>query len=232
VDPCPVAAAAPTPIPAPAVAAGPSGAAACTATSGFDSVGVRPAGGGARLELSPRTAAGTPTVSVFQQSSGRRVIGERLVARFNGAVNWDGRANQPGRSVPDGTYVVRFTLGDDTRRVALRRSGGRFTRLADYHRRASCDLLPSFKLSRPVFGGTGARPLGISYRVARRAQVFVNVMRGSRIVQSFPARTVAGGRTARLTLRARGLRRGDYRVRLVARDAASTLTSTLVSRRL
>jgi hypothetical protein len=127
---------------------------------------------------------------------------------------------------------VRFTLGDDTRRVALRRSGGRFTRLADYHRRASCDLLPSFKLSRPVFGGTGARPLGISYRVARRAQVFVNVMRGSRIVQSFPARTVAGGRTARLTLRARGLRRGDYRVRLVARDAASTLTSTLVSRRL
>ena len=54
----------------------------------------------------------------------------------------------------DGYYFVRYRLGDDTRRFALRRSNGRFTKVGDFYRRATCDLVPSYKLIRPVFGGT------------------------------------------------------------------------------
>jgi hypothetical protein len=60
----------------------------------------------------------------------------------------------------------------------------------------------------------------------------VTVLRGNRVVKRFAARTAAPNRTQRLSLPARGLARGDYRVRLVARAGSATLTSTLVSRRL
>ena len=100
---------------------------------------------------------------------------------------WNGK----GKRVTDGYYFVRFRLGDDTRRVTLRRSGGRFTRVGDFYRRATCDLVPSFKLSRPVFGGTVERSLGISYRTAKAAQVTVTVLRGSKVVKRFPLRRAA-----------------------------------------
>ena len=38
--------------------------------------------------------------------------------------------------------------------MTLRRAGGKFTQVGDFYRRASCDLVPSYKLTRPVFGGT------------------------------------------------------------------------------
>ena len=132
------------------------------------------------------------------------------------------------RRATDGYYFARFTLGKDTRRVTLRRSGGRFTRAGDFYRRASCDLLPSFKLSRPVFGGTEDARCGISFRVARRRTVTVTVLRGKKVVKRFAARTVAANRTARLKLPARGSPRGDYKVRLVGRAGPETVTSTLV----
>ena len=53
--------------------------------------------------------------------------------------------------------------------------------------------------------------------VAKRAQVTVTVLRGSRVVKRFAARRAAADRTYRLSLPARGLARGDYKVRLVAR---------------
>ena len=195
---------------------------------------MRRSGRGARIDLVPR-AGGAATVSVFQQSSGRRITGERLVARFTNRTSsftWNGRATQKGRSVTDGYYFVRYRLGTDTRRITLRRSNGRFTRVGDFYRRASCDLVPSYKLTRPVFGGTAVRSLGITYRTTKRARVTITVLRGSRVVKNFGTRTVAANRTTRLSLPARGLARGDYKVRLVARAGSETVTSTLVSRRL
>ena len=121
---------------------------ACAATAGFTSVGLRRSGRGLRLDLTPR-AGGAATVSVFQQSSGRRITGERLVARFTnrtGSFTWNGRANQKGRTVTDGYYFVRYRIAGDTRRIALRRSNGRFTKVGDFYRRATCDLVPSYKL--------------------------------------------------------------------------------------
>ena len=129
---------------------------------------------------------------------------------------------------------MRYTLGKDTRRVTLRRANGRFTRVGDFYRRASCDLVPSYKLTRPVFGGTRPRALGITYRVATRARVTVTVLRGRTWSRRFAARTVAANKTQRLTLPARGkLARGDYkRAAGRRRRGRSTVTSTLMSRRL
>jgi hypothetical protein len=200
-------------------------AGACAATSGFKSVGVKPSAKGLRIELAPTAPA---TVSIFRQSSGRRLTGEKLVARFTKR----SKAFAFNQAVADGYYFVRFTNGTDTRRVTLRRSGGRYTVVGDFYRRASCDLVPSYKLSRPVFGGTVDRNLGISYRTARAAQVTVSVLRGSEVVKRFPARKSAANRTVRLSLPAKGLGAGDYTVRLVARAGSEVVTSVLVSRRL
>ena len=60
----------------------------------------------------------------------------------------------------------------------------------------------------------------------------MTVLRGSRVVKRFAHARRGANRTYRLSLPARGLARGDYKVRLVARAGAETVTSTLVSRRL
>jgi hypothetical protein len=158
---------------------------------------------------------------VFKQPGGRRV------ARFS---NGTGSFTWNGKGATDGYYVVRYQMGSERREMALRRSHGRFTKLADFSRRASCDLVSSYELSRPVFGG--ARALGISYSLAKPARVTVTVLRGSRVVKRFATRSAAANRTYRLRLPARRLERGNYKVRLVARAGAETVTSTLASRRL
>lgn len=220
---------------------GGNGGGGCAAGAGFRSVSVAPSGGGARLGFSRRVDRPV-SVSVFQQSRGRRVTGERLVARFTGrssTVKWNGKANRRGKRVTDGFYFVRYRMetpqGDvDTRRVTLRRKSGRFSRQPDFYRRATCDLLPSFKLTRPVFGGSG-RPanLGVAYRVAETATVAVEIRRGSRIVRRRSPRTVQPNRTTRLRVRSTGLPRGKYVVRLTVRGSnGRTVTSSLVARRL
>jgi len=192
-----------------------------------------------RLEFQ-RREANPVDVDVFQQSRGRRVLQNRLVARFKGrhrSFTWNGRP-QRGRPVTDGQYFARFRMTNsagqrDVRRVTtLRRRNGRFARRPDFYRRTDCDLLPSYKLSSSAFGGTGGRSLGIAFRVAKAAQVEVTVLKGSRVVRRFAAATRAPNRTHRLRLASRGLGRGDYRVRLTARSGTRRVTSELVARRL
>lgn len=210
---------------------------ACLSRLTFRSVGVRPRASQADLSFSRRGSAPVQ-VDVFQQSRGRRIIGERLVARFSNrsrSFTWNGRANRPGRRVTDGYMFVRFKTGPgrgEARRIALRRVRGRLTIRPSFQRRDTCDLLTSYKLERPVFGGRTGRPLGIGYRLGSRGRVTVTVTRGSRTVRRFAARTVPSARTQRLRLSARGLPVGEYRVRLQVRSGNSTTTSTLFARRL
>ena len=213
---------------------------ACAASGGLASVGVRPSGRGARFDLTRRSGSSPATVDVFQQSRGRRVTEERRVARFTGrtgSFRWNGRSTT-GRRLTDGYYFARFrnrgTNGQaDVRRVTLQRSRGRFAVRRDFYRRATCDLVPSFKLRRPVFGGVGRRSgLDIAYRVSAAARVTVTVQRGSRVVRRFADRPSPANRTIRLRVPLRGLRRGEYTVRLEARSGTQRVTSTLVSRRL
>ena len=207
----------------------------CTAAVGF--VRARASGAGRRVRFDAAPLGDRRfTVDVFRQSRGRRILGERRVARFRnrrGSFTWSGR----GRRVGDGFYLVRYRtrVGRrvDTRRVVLQRRRGRFRVRPDFYRRASCGDLTSFKLERPVFGGRRNRPLGIAFRLSRPARVRVDVLRGKRLVRRLMSGTRRGRLTHRLRLPSERLRRGDHRVRIrVTPRGGRTVTATLVSRRL
>src|SRR4051794_40827549 len=228
----------------PAPSAAPSGGGnpgpvACTASRGFRSASAARARRGVRFGFA-RRVRNPVQVDVFRQSSGRRVTGERLVARFthrSRSFTWDGRGNR-GRAVGDGIYFARYQMRyasgrlRDFRRITLRRAGGRWSKLPQFYKAASCGLLSSYKLTRPVWGGTGQRSLGIAYRLARPGRVTVEVFKGTRRVRRFATRSRLGSRTYRYTLRSQGPPRGDYRVRVTVRSGRARLRSTLVSRRL
>jgi hypothetical protein len=215
------------------------GAVACTASRGFRSASAARAGRGVRFAFA-RREANPVTVDVFQQSQGRRVTGERLVARFTNkkrSFTWNGRGNR-GRRLTDGIYFARYQVRfahkrlRDFRRITLRRAGGRWTKRPQFYKAASCGLLSSYKLTRPVFGGTGRRSLGIAYRLSRPGRVSVEVFQGKRRVHRFATHSRRASRTYRNTFSSEGAARGDYRVRVTVRSGKAKLTSVLVSRRL
>ncbi|HEV2785447.1 MAG TPA: hypothetical protein VGV67_03585, partial [Solirubrobacteraceae bacterium] len=211
---------------------------ACASRAGFRSVGARQARGGRRVRLAfARRLAQPVNIEVFQVSKGRRILGERRVARFRNLTRtftWDGRGND-GKPISDGVFFVRFrTQGAgrrDSRRVTLVRRNGRFF-VRRTHHRPSCGLLYSAKLRRPVFGGRQGFPLQGAFRVNRNARVTVAIRRGKRLVTRV---RVAGrrNRLQRFTVPARRLeRRGVYSVRITAVAGRRRATSTLYSERL
>jgi hypothetical protein len=208
----------------------------CRAANGFVRAFARPRGRRVRMEVA-QLGRGRFDVDVFRQSRGRRVTGELRVARFRGkpaSFVWSGR----GRRVGDGVYIVRFTkrLASgrvDSRRIVLERRHGKWRRRPDYYRRVSCGRLSSFKLSRPVFGGTTRRRLGIAFRVSAPSRVSLSVLRGRRVVKRFRTTTRAAHRTHRLRLSPKGLRRGAYRVAIRVRPrGGKPLAASLTSRKL
>ncbi len=74
-------------------------------------------------------------------------------------------------------------------------------------------LVTSFATERPVFGGRTNRALGISFRVAKRSSVTVDVLRGSKLVKRYKTTTRQADRTHRLRFDAEKNPRGDYRIR-------------------
>jgi hypothetical protein len=120
----------------------------------------------------------------------------------------------------------------ETRRLVLVRRDGRFHRRPDFYRRATCDLLPSYKLERAAFGGVQLTPLRIAFRVGARARARVTVVRGKKVVKRFKAHRYRAHRTHRLKLRSAKLRRGDYKVRITVGRGKGRVRATLVSRRL
>jgi hypothetical protein len=212
-----------------------SGATACRSSLGFATASARPRGRGLAFSFKRRTR-NPVRVDVFRTTTGRRVTGERRVARFDRrtrSFRWKGR----GRRVRNGYYVVRFAVrapngSTDFRRVAFRRAKGRFKRLPPYSRGTQCSLVNTFKLERPVFGGTKRRSLGIAFRLGRAARVTVTVTRKGKRVKRFKQRSYNAGRTYRLRLGAKGRKRGLYRVTLRARRPAAAATHRLSARKL
>jgi len=205
-------------------AADAAGAAAgdCTGDAGFRSVSAKPRGKGVRLGFT-RRRQGAVKIEVFQVSQGRRIVKERRVARFSKPARWKGRG-------PAGYYFVRFTMaGRDVRRIVLRKQGGRFHKVARHYRRGDCQLLRSFKLERPVFGGRQRTPLRVAFRLTRAAQVRLEVVHGRRVVALYEAPRPAG-RTTRLAFRPPA--RGVYRVRITVGSGSERVRSTLTARRL
>jgi YVTN family beta-propeller protein len=187
----------------------------CTGDAGFRSVKARPRGKALRLDFAKRRDLPV-TIDVFQVSQGRRILKERRVAGFTKARTWRKRAR-------DGYYFARFRMqGVDTRRIVLRRAHGRWHKVARHYRRGDCELLRSYKLERPVFGGRSNTPLRIAYRLTQPAKVVITVTRGKRTVAR---RTISAqaARTYRIAIKAK--RRGTYKVRLTTGTVGSTLTA-------
>ncbi len=213
--------------------------AACVAGSGFKSATASGSARGVRFAFA-RNVKDTATVSVFQQSAGRTVTGERLVARFTKkgtSFSWSGKPNRGSRKLADGFYFVRYEVGAgssrDVRRIVLERRKGKFVRRADFYRRASCDALPSFKLERPVFGGAKSTALKASFTLRNAARVTVTVLKGKKVVKTFGPITRPSKKTQRVSLPAKGLARGTYTVRIsVPVTVGPPVTSTLTARRL
>ena len=184
------------------------GAGGCVERDGFAAVSARPRG--RRVELSFTRRADQPVqVEVLRASDGRRVALRTRPFTF-----------RPRRA---GYYVVRFTMPGDRREIVLSRgAGGRVRLRAPHRRRTSCGLIRSFGLRSPVFGR--GKPLVGSYRLAGPARVTLTVMRGREVVRRFTTR--------RFVLPARGLPRGTYTVRLVARSGDDQVSAMVAARRL
>lgn len=206
----------------------------CSATAGFRSTSVGPSKRGLQLRFS-RFVANPVTISIYRTSMRRRVLLNRRLAKFTNrsrSLRWKGSSK-----VADGVYWVRYSIRTatgkiDNRRHTLTFSKGRFRNRPPHYRRASCGLVSSYKLEYPSWGGVTRRPLRISYILSRAATVTVTVRRGSRVVRRFTPTRSPRTRTVRLSLAPGQLRRGDYRVDLVATDARGTVTARLTSRKL
>lgn len=210
----------------------------CVPANGFEGIIVEPRG--RELRLSFARGVRTPVqIDVFQQSRGRTLIGNRLVARFaqrTGGLVWSGRANRDGRRVTDGYFFVRYTMElpggrEDVRRVPVRRVRGRWDVRPDFYRRDSCGRLPSFKLERPVVGGRNNRPADVSFRVRDTERVRVDVLRGDERVRRLSDRIRSAG-SHRVRLSPEGLERSDHTVRLIVGSGPSAFVTTLTIRRL
>jgi lysophospholipase L1-like esterase len=228
--------AAPTPVvvPARAVPGGQgsaNGGAGCSSTSPLDRVTIRPRGRGLRFVLPG--ALDRVRVDVFQHSRGRRVFGNRLVARLTSrrSFAWRGTATRRGRGVRDGMFMVRLRGAGSVRRIAVRRVGGRFGLRPDFAARERCGLLRLVKTERPVFGGRTNRALRIAYRVGKAATVRVTVRQGARIIRRFQARRVGAGQLVRLRVAAEGVARGDVRVVVQASAGVDAAQQVLTVRR-
>jgi len=212
----------------------------CTASELFRSATAQGRGRRARFGFS-RRGGGRVTVDVFQHSVGRRVVGERLVARFTRRTRgftWNGRANRRGKRVRDGLLSVRFrtrTAGGevDTRRETLRRSRGRFTAQRDFDRPERCGVgVRAFKLLRPAFGGRSNRTNEVTFVVGSETNVTLQVRQGTRVVRRIAAGPRSPGIVHRLRVDAEGLPRGEYEFRLVAQVVGRPVVERLFARRL
>jgi hypothetical protein len=213
----------------------PAATAPCARTSSFASAAAKPRGRGISFSFAPRTG-GAVQVDLFQQSAGRRIVGERRVKAFgkrSGGFRWNGRA----AGLRDGIYFARLRRKApngqvDTRRFALQRVKGRFRTAPDFDLRRPCGLVDSFKLERPVFGGSGRKaPLRGSFRLGESANVGIEVLRGNKVVQRIKTRMYAAGRTHRVRFAPRG-GRGVYRVVLKAQRPGRSSDVALSARRL
>jgi hypothetical protein len=210
---------------------------ACASASAFKSVRARAAGSG--LKFSPKLWTQGPfSVEVFQQSSGRTVLSDKLVAKFprkTKAFTWNGRSKR-GR-LKDGYYYARFTgnLDEgtrDVRLVALRRSHGRFTAAPAFAQKTGCGVFTDYRLSSAVFGGAKNATLSVSYKLAHDVSgVQVSVYRGQKLVKRFAA-PGDSAQTVTLTVPADAVPRGTVVTVRAAITDGSGRGATLTAKRL
>ena len=194
----------------------------CLAPGAFAAARVRGRSGGVRVSFR-RAAAGVPvTLDLLRVGRRGRL---RRVGRISRAQS--GTVRAPLR---DGIYVARLRAKARTGRVGVRVlpfrvRGGRVARLRPHSLPERCGLLRSASLASPVLGARSVLRL----RLARRARVRVVLRRAGRVVLRRSLRGRA--RVRQLRLGRKGLARGRYRVRVVARSGKRRGAATLYALR-
>ena len=149
----------------------------------------KPRGRGLAFAFTRRTR-NPVKVDVFRTTRGRRVTGERRVARVRPQGALVPLERPRPAACATATTSCASRCGRRTGRPTSAASrcaarGGRFRSLPRYFRGKQCALVQTFKLERPVFGGTKRRTLGIAFRLGRAARVTVTVTRKGKIVKRF-----------------------------------------------
>jgi len=201
------------------------------APDALERVAVRPRGRGLAFRLPDGT--GRLRVSVFQQSMGREVIGNRLVARFTRgrSFTWRGTGRR-GRRLADGVYMVRLQRGRSARRVAVERRRGRFVLRPRYAMSPACGPLALFKLERPLLGGRRNRALGIAFRLRTAGDATITISGRGRTIRTLRRAGARAGTLNRFRLGSERVPRGNVRVVLRVRSGDRTTTYVLAARRL
>jgi hypothetical protein len=219
------------------VGAAGSSAKACIASRTFRSASVRGRGKGLRFSFK-RSGTNPVRVDLFQVSKARRVLREHLVARFTSrkAIDWNGKSSAHFKPT-DGYYFARFRVKaangfPEYKRIALRRSHGRWARQKQFFGTETCGLLRQFKLSRMVFGGSNRVALSASYLLARRTKLTLTVYRGKKVVFRSTSKKAIAGKVVHKRVGKSSLPKGLYRVRIVVGTGKSARRATLYSRRI
>jgi PKD repeat protein len=216
---------------------GPPSPPICSVSTGFRTVKVRPRRRGLRFVFS-KSVPGKVRVDLYRYNKGPK-LNRRVIKRFKGrtrSFTWKGR----GKRVRNGVYYARIgvTMANgkrDTRYVSLHRSKGRFKVRKNFVRRPNCGPLSRFQLRRIVFGGKRRQRLGVLYEVTAPGTVRLQLLRGKRgkkVVRRIRARRIEQPGTYRAAFRSKRLRRGEYRVRIIAVLDGKRVVSTLGARRL
>jgi hypothetical protein len=190
-------------------------------------------GRGLRFTFAKRVN-GRVRVDVFRYVRGRKIT-RRTVKAFRNrtkSFTWNGR----GKGVRNGVYYARISVPttgrqSDVRYVSLVRRKGRFSVRPGFVRRPSCGLLRRFQLGQMVFGGRRREGLRVVYELAQAGTVRVELLRGRRVVKR-SSRRVARPGTYASVLGSKGLRGGEYRVRITVVSGAQRVVNTLRARRI
>ena len=114
------------------------------------------------------------------------------------------------------------------------RRGGKFHRRRGFARRPlGCGVIRATRSGCPVFGGTTRRKLAASYRLGAKRTARIAVLRGKQVVRRYKAHSRRAGKTYKQRIAPRGLRAGNYKVRLtLSRRGTKTRRFTLAAQRL
>ena len=211
-------------------------ATACVAARGFTAASAKPSKRGLKFAFKRRGTAPVK-IDLFQVSKGRRVVKQLLQRRFvtRKGLTWNGRKGR--HKITNGAYFVRMSVKGpngiyEGRRIALVRKGGRWHAQRSFYRRETCTRLRSFKLIRPVFGGSKRAGLGISFRLASSEQVRLTISRKGRAVKRYTFKRPKALTTIRRNVSPRKRPKGLYTVSITIGTGKNALKAKLYSKRI
>jgi hypothetical protein len=203
------------------------GATGCTASSGFISLKVTPAGKGLTFDFQ---RAGDTIVSadLLQVSKGRKALAKaKSVRKFTGTEKFTWNGTLKKGKLANGLYELRVTTqglkGKDTRRFAFTRTAKGFKAGKPFEAQATCDLVSVFALGSSVLN----KRLAIQYRLGSAGKAEVTIKRGSKLVKKFKAKSSTANQLVKLKYIAKKVKRGQLTVTLKATGGGKTVTRKL-----